>query len=328
MPSLRELQQAFAAAVLAPQGTAPEFALAGRGRDGAIDGPARTVAGTAHPFAGATRAPAVAIGDAALAAERIGIYRNAIFANYRHALGASFPVVLRLVGEPFFNAAVDAFVHAHPSVSGDLNVYGDAFGDFLAGYPHAAGLPYLADVARLEWAVDEAQRAGDSVPAPERVLAALAAAAPERLPALRLRLDPSCRLVASAFPILHIWQANQSECASDDRVGFDEGDDFVGLDNGDDFVDLDGGDDRVDLDGGDDRVDLDEGADTVVVRRGANGVALVRVAAGEHAFLAALAADAAFGSALDAAQRVDAAFDLGATLRANIAAGIITAVAA
>jgi hypothetical protein len=254
MRSLRELQQGFAAAVLASDGTVPTFAIAG---------PAR-------------------------ASDRIGVYRNAVFANYRNALRASFPVVLRLVGEPFFNAAVDAFVRAHPSVSGDLNVYGDAFGDFLAGYPHAADLPYLADVARLEWAVDEAQRAADTVHAPAEVLAALAATPPERLPAMRLSLDPSCRLVASAFPILHIWRANQP---------------------------------RHD----DDRVSLDEGADRIVVRRGAEGVVLVRIGAGEHAFLTALAAVAPFGGALAAAQRADAAFDLGAALRANIGAGIITA---
>src|SRR2546428_11355796 len=152
MPSLRELQQGFADAVLAPPRTAPDFAIAR----------------SAHT------------------AERIEIYRNAVFENYRNALRASFPVVLRLVGEPFFNAAVDAFAHECPSVSGALTVYGDAFGDFLAGYPHAAALPYLADVARLEWAVDEAQRAADSVAAPDEVLAALAATVPERLPMLRL----------------------------------------------------------------------------------------------------------------------------------------------
>ena len=258
MPSLRELQHRFADAVLAPPGTAPDFAIAG-----------------SQP-----------------AAERIGIYRNAVFANYRNALRASFPVVLRLVGEPFFNAAIDAFVHAHPSVSGDLNVYGDAFGDFLAGYPHAAALPYLADIARLEWAVDEAQRAADAAPAPDRVLAALAATAPERLPGLRLTLEPSCRLVASAFPILHIWQANQPGHENDDRVS------------------------------------LDEGADALLVRRGAEGVMLARVDDGEHAFLAALATGAALGAALDAAQRADGAFDLGAALRSNIAAGIIAAVVA
>ena len=80
---------------------------------------------------------------------------------------------------PFFNAAVDAYVRACPSTSGDLNVYGDAFGEFLAGYPPAADLPYLPDVARLEWAVDEAGRAADRDGSPEGVLAALAGVPPE-----------------------------------------------------------------------------------------------------------------------------------------------------
>jgi len=257
MPSLHDLQREFAAAVLAPSGTAPEFALAG-GADGA---------------------------------ERIAIYRNAMFANYRKALAASYPVVLQLVGEPFFHAAVDAFVRVHPSTCGDLNVYGGAFGDFLDGYPHAAGEPYLGDVARLEWAVDEAQRAADASAAPEALLAALASFAPEHLPTIRLRLDPSCRLVASEFPILHIWQANRPNADEDERVS------------------------------------LDEGADRIVVRRTADGVTLARVGAGEHAFLAALAGGAPFGDALDAAQRTDAAFDLGAVLRANVANGVIAAVA-
>jgi len=257
MPSLHELQREFAAAVLAPSGTAPAFALAG-GADGA---------------------------------ERIAIYRNAMFANYRKALSASYPVVLRLVGDAFFDAAVDAFVRAHPSTCGDLNVYGGAFGEFLGGYPHAADAPYLGDVARLEWAVDEAQRAADASPAPDALLAALGSLAPERLPTTRLRLDPSCRLVASDFPILHIWRANQPGADPDDRV------------------------------------DLGEGADRIVVRRTADGVTLARIGAGEHAFLAALAADAPFGDALDAAQRAEPAFDLGAVLRANVANGVIAAVA-
>ena len=289
MPSLRELQQAFAEAVLAPAGTPPAFAITGPA--GASDGvePGR-IAADAEP---------------ADAADRVGIYRNAVFANYRNALRASLPVVLRLVGEPFFHAAVDAFVRAHPSVSGDLNVYGDLFGDFLAGYPHAADLPYLADVARLEWAVDEAQRAADVLPAPDKVLAALAATAPERLPALRLRLDPSCRLIASEYPVLHIWQANQARDVDQPRR-----------------VD----DDAASPEEDDDRVSLDEGGDLLVVRRGAEGVTLVRIGAGEHAFLAALAADAPLGVALDRALQADAAFDLGAALRSNIGTGTITTV--
>ena len=256
MPSLRELQRQFAAAVLAEPGIVPPFALAG-GADGA---------------------------------ERIGIYRNAVFANYRTALRQSYPVVLRLVGAPFFDAAVDAFVRVHPSRSGDLGDYGDAFGDFLVAYPHAAALPYLPDVARLEWAIDEAKRAADPVGGAADVLAALGALAPERLPGARLVLAPSCRALASAFPILRIWQANQA----DDVVP----------------------------------VSLDAGAQHLLVRRVGDEVAIAAIAPAQHAFLAALAREESIASAIDAAHALDAAFDLAAALRAYLASGVIAGVAA
>jgi hypothetical protein len=256
MPSLRELQQRFAVALFADPGTAPAFAIAGAHRP----------------------------------AERIAIYRRTVFANYRNALGATYPVVQRLVGKPFFDAAVDAFVRAHPSRGGDLNVYGDAFGAFLAVYPPAGELPYLTDVARLEWAIDEANRAADATRSPDIVLGTLAIAPPERLPALRMRLEPSCRLVASEFPVLRIWQVNQA--------GYD----------------------------GDDGVSLDDGPDHLLVRRDANGVALQRIAAADFAWLAALSARATLALAIDKAQGVAEAFDLGAALHAYIGNGTIAAV--
>lgn len=256
MPSLRELQQDFAAAVLDDD-----------------DGP---------PFAAV---------PAERGAERIAIYRTAVFANYRNALGATYPVVRRLVGVPFFNAAVDAYVRARPSTSGDLNVYGDAFGEFLAGYPRAANLPYLPDVARLEWAVDETGRAADRDGSPEGVLAALAGVLPDELPEVRLIVAPWCWLVASRFPILRIWRVNQTDHSGDDRVS------------------------------------LDEGADTLLVRRDAQGVSLVRIGTGEHVWLEALAAGAPLGAAIDAAQNADATFDLSKALHTRIADGSIAGIA-
>ncbi len=107
---------------------------------------------------------------------------------------------------------------------------------------------------------------------------------------MRFTLDPSCRLVASPFPILRIWQVNQPD---------HEGDDWV---------------------------DLDAGADALLVRREEAGASLSQLAPGEHAFVAALVAGAPLGAALDAAQAADAAFDLGAMLRKHIASGTIVGV--
>jgi Putative DNA-binding domain len=200
-------------------------------------------------------------------------------------------VVRRLVDTPFFHGAVDAYVEAYPSRSGDLNEYGAGFGDFLESYDPASGLPYLPDVARLEWAIDESHRAADSNVSRDDVLRALAAIPAEDLPALRLRMDPSCRLLASSYPVLSIWQVNQP----DHR--------------------------------GDMLVDLEAGPDRLRIRREPDVVALERIGGAEYAWLAALMAGVALAAAIERAQAAEATFDLGTVLHRFIGDGTIAGVA-
>jgi hypothetical protein len=67
--------------------------------------------------------------------------------------------------------------------------------------PQAAGLAYLPDVARLEWARQESVLAADAEPISLAQLENVQA-----LENLRVKLHPSLRLVSSAHPILDIWQ--------------------------------------------------------------------------------------------------------------------------
>ena len=134
------------------------------------------------------------------------VYRRNVLANLHDALAAAYPVVRRLVGHAFFREAAERFARGHASTSGDLHGFGAAFGDFLADYPHAAGLDYLADVARLEWAVARAFHAAD----PGQVDFARLAAIPEaERVRVRFLLQAGARLIASEFPIAAIWEANQ-----------------------------------------------------------------------------------------------------------------------
>jgi hypothetical protein len=144
-------------------------------------------------------------GDAP-AAGPAAIYRRNVLANLHDALAAAYPVVRRLVGDAFFGAAAERFARAHPSTSGDLHRYGAELAQFLAGYAPAADLPYLPDVACLEWAVAQAFHAANARAFDYAALAAIAAPERERV---CLRLQPAARLVASAHPILDIWEANQ-----------------------------------------------------------------------------------------------------------------------
>jgi len=145
-------------------------------------------------------------GEPALALRRLAVYRRAIEANRRGALRAAYPVVARLVGDGFFDEAARLFGRQSPPVEADLNRYGAGFPAFLAGHAPAAGLPWLADVARLEWAWHESLMAAD---APALDFAALARVPEAGQPGLRFEFHPSVRLVRSSWSVLAIWEANQ-----------------------------------------------------------------------------------------------------------------------
>src|SRR5258706_7278728 len=118
------------------------------------------------------------VGEGIAASERLNIYRNTFLASLTSALRISFPAVHRLVGAEFFDGAAQCFIEAEPPQSANLYLYGAGFAHFLARFPPAASLAYLADVARLEWAVNCALHAPDVPPLASECFAAAAPAGP------------------------------------------------------------------------------------------------------------------------------------------------------
>lgn len=210
----------------------------------------------------------------AVAQRRLAAYRRSIFGNLVSALLATYPVVAKIVGLPFFREMARRYVNAHPSASGDLNEYGERFAEFIAGYEPAAELPYLPDVARLEWLVQSVLYAADA-PAPD--LSVLADVPQSRWGELRFTLNPATARIDSRWPLDAIWRVNQD--------GYD----------------------------GDMTVDFSQSSRLLVLRREGR-VFVESLADGEAAFWNALAAGTHLAGASDAAAAVDAAFDLTATL--------------
>lgn len=229
-------------------------------------------------------------GDCAIAAEirgaglsgeeRLAIYRNNVFANLRSALQAVYPVVLRLVGEEFFNHAANGYICAYSSPSGDIHDFGAQFPEFLAKFPGAAELVYLPDTARLEWLVHEAFHEQDHRPLSLERLAKVAA---EDYQKLRFKLHPACRLFFSAYPVHRIWQVNQPEY------------------------------------NGDDSVDLSEGAVKLLVRRQGFVIEIAPLGMAEYALLAAIADGESFSSNVERALQAEPGFDPGAFLQKHVA---------
>ena len=122
--------------------------------------------------------------------ERLALYRGNVHAAWEKALANAYPVVRALVGEEFFSALARAYGRAYPSSSGDLNRFGAMLGTYVHDFPHTRSLPYLSDVAALEWCVHEAHYARDSTGIRHEQITSLA---PGDLLASRLALQPACR---------------------------------------------------------------------------------------------------------------------------------------
>jgi hypothetical protein len=148
-------------------------------------------------------AAATAMLAADVNADRLNIYRNTFVTGVTKALRLTYPAVHRLVGADFFEGAAAQFIAQHPPRAAYLDEYGADFPDFLRTFPPAASLVYLADVARLEWAVGRAIHAADVEPLD---LARLAALSPEDQGGVRFIPHPSVGLLYADYPVDAIWR--------------------------------------------------------------------------------------------------------------------------
>jgi hypothetical protein len=212
---------------------------------------------------------------------RLGVYHANTVNSLTDVLSAAYPVVQRIVGDRFFNGLAKEFIEMHPPRQPTLFRYGGALADFLGGFVPAKDLPYLVDVARLEWARIDAYFAADRTPLdPQR----LADVPPEQIGDLKFIVQPAHQLLESAFPIFTIWAMNQPNLDSVPEINFTHGEcGFVSR------------------------------LDNIVIQRALSIDTLT--------WLGALAEGKSLGAATELAMGCGAAFDLQNTLRQQLADG-------
>ena len=224
-------------------------------------------------------------GDEARNAELLAVYRGNAVANAGKALALSFPVIEKIVGEEFFSGLCRAFWSASPSRSGDLNEYGSGFAEFLSNFPHVAELPYLADVARLEWLVSRALQAADHVAVD---IARLAEIAPGAIGSLRFDLQPGFAVLSSAWPVASIWQQHQTDYTGEIDINLED-------------------------------------AECIAVHRRGWRADVASLAAGEGAFWQAALRGLPLETMLEAAFACDESFEVRAALQTGFAREFVTA---
>ncbi len=151
--------------------------------------------------------------------EQFGTYRESVIAGITAALAETYPVCKQLVGERFFGAMAARFISNHRSYNPDLNAYGQELADFIDSFAPADALPYLADVARLEWAWNSVLDGSEPPPGNLHELDSVADADTQNL---RFKLHGNSVLLASLFPVHRIWQVNQKN-AEEEEIDLGEG---------------------------------------------------------------------------------------------------------
>lgn len=106
--------------------------------------------------------------------KRLSIYQQNIRLNLLHVLEEIYPIVKLCVGEEFFQSLCQVYIQHYPSKSGNLEIYGKEFSDFIKEFEHTQSLPYLTDVAQYEWLTHLSHNAPDAPLVIHEILASFA----------------------------------------------------------------------------------------------------------------------------------------------------------
>lgn len=219
--------------------------------------------------------------------ERFAIYRNNVITSLVNALAETFQVTRQLVGEDFFGAMAAEFVRRDPPACARLIDFGREFPSFIAAFPPARQVAYLADVARLEYDYVQAYHAADlTALSPAEFQAAIETV--EIDGHFCLELHPGFYWLQSSFAIVSIWSAHHGtgsmkeidplapECAWIFRCGLE--------------------------------------------------VAVFRVRPGDHHFVARIAQGALLVDAANSAMEIDPEFQLASCLATMLREGMVTGI--
>ncbi|MDC9719921.1 MAG: DNA-binding domain-containing protein [Gammaproteobacteria bacterium] len=138
-----------------------------------------------------------------LAAESLlQIYRNNYFNCMQEALQATFKKTELMLGSEFFHYIGHEFILNKPFQETSLLHFGSEFSDYLATNDAMANLQYVADLAALEWAMEEIYNTQT----------------PRLDKGDGYHLNSALQLVSSKFALFDIWQYVS---ALDDQQGLD-----------------------------------------------------------------------------------------------------------
>jgi len=151
---------------------------------------------------------------------RLAIYANAYRMRLIEALEKDYPAVFYLLGEDAFAKTALAYISAYPSKHPSLRWFGQHFAKFFLHEAEFESMPYISELAKLEWLLVEAFDAKDVSTIQESDVANVPA---EAWPSLVLHFHPSVHIFQYHWNIIPIWQAEKNESIPPQPVMLDSG---------------------------------------------------------------------------------------------------------
>ncbi|WP_108649560.1 HvfC/BufC family peptide modification chaperone [Dongshaea marina] len=136
--------------------------------------------------------------------ELLEVYRGNFIISLTEVLQASYPATQTMVGDEFFEAAARQFILQTPLEEGSVTHFGEGFGQFIATLPGLRDMPWLPELARLEWQLDAMSLA--ELPIGDFPIQQLAQVKPQDYPKLKFHLSPACQLFSSTYGVASVWK--------------------------------------------------------------------------------------------------------------------------
>lgn len=138
---------------------------------------------------------------------RLGVYVHGYPARIREALAESFPAALHVVGQGSFARLTERYVARVALGSSNLNQAGERLASFLEGDELVNKLPFLPDLAELEWRIACAFHAREEQAMDATLLAAWSL---EDWEQAVLRFQLSVSVLRSAWPVHDVWEQRET----------------------------------------------------------------------------------------------------------------------
>lgn len=136
------------------------------------------------------------------------LYRNNFYISFTEYLEACFPTLKALVGDEFFQQLAKHFIKEKPLSEGSIERYGALLADYIQHCPQTQTLPYLADICRLEWCLEQAKSQLPDTVFPFNELGSLSEEEQEHV---CFKLATGIEIIHSPFPIFSIWKGVKHE---------------------------------------------------------------------------------------------------------------------